>query len=325
MHWPILQICVNGGLRTISVFWPTSDVRYNVVVPDLLNRTHLQGFCLGKQAVKISCSDFMEHSECSGSQNLINRCSFQKELDDHQLDLSSNGSYRASSVNETFDTRTGDIQFVESSSLSAKQEELLDFTNQLIDETDISPESVNPDSVLTMDVIQENPSPPPDTFNADAESMSSIKTGPADIVAETKKSISDLVNEGQSFLNSSLDKVISSIRSATREASEAVDNATGDLMSATDRTGELAGNKLSAFSSDLKEASGRLGIAAVDALRGSIVVVEESLAKGFTSAAYGYGSVKELLPAGIQDALDASENKLAEFLGPVGSAFQQVC
>ncbi|KAL3506870.1 hypothetical protein ACH5RR_032252 [Cinchona calisaya] len=314
------QICIQGGLRSISPYCTTSDVRCNVVdrvVPDLLNRAQLQGVCLGKQPVKISYSNFMENCEHSGSSVVINRLSL-KVPDYHQFELLSSGNFTGR-INKSFATRTGDIEFVENSS----QEDLTVFTNQLIDESDIAPELSSPDSMLNMDVIQDDSSLPPDTFNMDTESLSGIRTSAEDVVAESNKSISDLVNEGENFLNSSLDKVTSSIRSAFKEASDAVDNATVELKSATDGTGELAGNKLSAFSSDLKEAFGRLGITAVDGLRQSIVVVEDSIAKAFTSAGYGYGSLKELLPSEIQDALKVPENKLAEFLRPVGSAFQQ--
>ncbi|XP_027119919.1 uncharacterized protein [Coffea arabica] len=318
------QICIHGGLRS-TTYWITSEIRCNVVdraVPDLFNKTHPQGVWLGKQPAKLSYSNFMDQSERSGSVNTITRCSFHKELNDHQFELLSNGCCTTGGMNESFATRAGSIQFVENSDMYAQQEELMVFMNQ-IDETNISPQPANPDSILSMDGIQDDPSLPPDTYNADTDSLSSIKTSVVDVVAETNKSISDIVNEGQNFLNSSIDTVISSIQSAFREANEALNNATGELKSSTDRIGELAGSKLSSLSSDLKEASGRLGITALDGLRQSIIVVEESLAKGFTSAAYGYGTVKELLPTEIQNALSASENKLSEFLRPVGSAFQQ--
>lgn len=98
------------------------------------------------------------------------------------------------------------------------------------------------------------------------------------------------------------------------EANKTLDNITSGLNLSIDRAGESGGNKLSGFSGDLKETSGKVGIVTVDLVRKIIVVTEDTLVKGFSSVAYSYESVKGLLPPEIQDALNASETTLSEAL-----------
>ncbi|KAJ6855734.1 hypothetical protein NC651_040390 [Populus alba x Populus x berolinensis] len=62
----------------------------------------------------------------------------------------------------------------------------------------------------------------------------------------------------------------------------------------------------------------------VDVLRGAIVVVEESIAKGASFVVYSYGSAKDLLPPEITGALNLPQERVTEILRPIGATFQQV-
>ena len=86
----------------------------------------------------------------------------------------------------------------------------------------------------------------------------------------------------------------------------------------------VSGTKLSNFSSDFKEATSKGSVIAVDLLRRAIVVLEESLANGASFAVNSYQSSKAFLPPDISNALNLSEKKASEFLGPAKAAFQQV-
>lgn len=275
-----------------------ADVRCSAldsVVPEFLNG-HLHGVFLQKQPIKVVHSKFLEHGELSNSIDIMNRCSFQKELQKKQLELLlPNGSYP---VNQSFAVGMGDLQFVENSGL-------------LLDVDDNLPNSSYLDSAVPMDDIPDGPSLISETLNA------------ADVVDNANKSISDLINKGENMFNSSVDSVLSSIKSTVEEANKALDSITSGLTLSIDGAGESAGNKLSGFSGDLKETSGKVGIVTVDLARKIIVVTEDTLVKGFSSVAYSYESVKGLLPPEIQDALNASETTLSEAFSPVGSVFQQ--
>lgn len=301
-------------VRSISSCWRVADVRCSAldsVVPEFLNG-HLHGVFLQKQPIKVLHSKFLEHGELSNSIDIMNRCSFQKEL------LLPNGSYP---VNQSFTVGMGDLQFVENSGVLAGEEKMMHFSNQLLDVADNLPNSSYLDSAVPMDDIPDDPSLISETLNVDTNSLS---TNAADIVDNANKSISDLINKGENIFNSSVDSVLSSIKSTVEEANKTLDNITSGLTLSIDRAGESAGNKLSGFSGDLKETSGKVGIVTVDLVRKIIVVTEDTLVKGFSSVAYSYESVKGLLPPEIQDALNASETTLSEAFSPVASVFQQV-
>ena len=97
-------------------------------------------------------------------------------------------------------------------------------------------------------------------------------------------------------MQSSLDTISSSIISIKEGASEAVDGAMSKGFSTFDQIGELASNRLTSFSSGLREATKKATGISVDVLRGAIVAVEESIAKGASFVVYSYGPAKNLLP-----------------------------
>ncbi|TYJ19976.1 hypothetical protein E1A91_A09G229100v1 [Gossypium mustelinum] len=86
----------------------------------------------------------------------------------------------------------------------------------------------------------------------------------------------------------------------------------------------LAGVNKSVNSSLDKEASSKANIFAVDLLRRTIVVVEDSLSNGASTFIYYYASAKERLPPEIKDTLTLYEERTGKALKPIGDALQQV-
>uniref|UniRef100_A0A6N2KZK8 Senescence domain-containing protein n=1 Tax=Salix viminalis TaxID=40686 RepID=A0A6N2KZK8_SALVM len=95
-------------------------------------------------------------------------------------------------------------------------------------------------------------------------------------------------------------------------ASEAVDDALSKIFSTFDQTGELVGDRLTSFSSGLREATKKAAGTSVDVLGGAIIAVEESITKGTSFVVYSHGSAKDLLPPEIRDALNLSEERVTE-------------
>ena len=125
-------------------------------------------------------------------------------------------------------------------------------------------------------------------------------------------------------MQSLLDTIASSITSIKEGASEAVDGALSKVFSSFDQTGELVGDRLTSFSSGLREATQKATGTSVDVLRVAIAVVEESIAKGASFVVYSYGPTKDLLPPKIRGALNLSEERVTQILRPIGATFQQV-
>ncbi|KAH8480138.1 hypothetical protein H0E87_030394 [Populus deltoides] len=96
------------------------------------------------------------------------------------------------------------------------------------------------------------------------------------------------------------------------------------VFSTFDQIGELASNRLTSFSSGLREATKKATGISVDVLRGAIIAVEESIAKGASFVVYSYGSAKDLLPPKITGALNLPEERATEILRSIGTTFQQV-
>ncbi|KAI9382809.1 hypothetical protein POPTR_014G182410v4 [Populus trichocarpa] len=124
----------------------------------------------------------------------------------------------------------------------------------------------------------------------------SLKAGFDNFLSEVRDSIKTSVNKGGNVVQSLLDTIASSITSIKEGASEAVDGALSKVFSSFDQTGELVGDRLTSFSSGLREATQKATGTSVDVLRVAIVVVEESIAKGASFVVYSYGPAKNLLP-----------------------------
>ncbi|KAL9382606.1 hypothetical protein Peur_025641 [Populus x canadensis] len=170
----------------------------------------------------------------------------------------------------------------------------------------------------------ENPSLGSDSLEMDKDSLSSAKAAFDDFLGEVRDSINTSVNNGGNVVQSSLDTITSSITSIKEGASEAVDGALSKVFSTFDQTGELAGGRLTSFSSGLREATQNATGTSVDVLRVAIAAVEESIAKGASFVVYSYGPAKDLLPPKIRGALNLSEERVTQILRPIGATFQQV-
>ncbi|XP_048230422.1 uncharacterized protein LOC8286369 isoform X2 [Ricinus communis] len=212
------------------------------------------------------------------------------------------------------------LEHAESYSISGAEEGLMDFTGQSTDNADSLTSAVESDIMSTSVMTPENPSTVSDSGN---DSLSSVNTSFGDFVDGVRDSLSTSMSKGENALQNSLDAITSSITSITKGANETVDNAFSRVFSAVDQTKGLTNNKLTTFSSDLKEATSKAAVFSGDVLRGTIIAVENSIIKGASFVVYSYGSAKELLPPEIKDALNLFEEKTVQILRPIGTFSQQ--
>lgn len=217
-----------------------------------------------------------------------------------------------------------DLKFVESPSSSGGEEKLLNFTDQVIDTTNLLPKSADPLSITTTDVISDGSTLVSDSLSSKADSLSNLKTSVEDVFGVVKETISDSAKKGEYVLTSTVDTITSSVTSALKDANEALNSASGKVTSTVDQTGNSASNTVSIFANDSKEAFGKLGSFSVNVLRQSILAIEDYLRQGGTLVVYAYGSAKEFLPPEIRNLLNISEERVGKILKPAGTAFQQV-
>ncbi|KAK6255520.1 hypothetical protein SCA6_016825 [Theobroma cacao] len=310
------QISFHGGLRPFTPFQKDFQSRCNAQDKSVLgmsNGNHLHRMSFKPQAMESFYSNFVESAEQPVSMDLINRYSCPDELDDVKCTFSNEGSPSIQAINESTPFEVGQLKYVETSSLSAAEEKLVDLTNQSAESTNDSVGMVGPETVTTVDMLPDNSTAASSSLNFDNDSLSSVKTGLDDFLSGFNESINSSVNKGENAVKSLLDNITSSINSVTTSASEAVDNVQAS-----------ASNKVSNLSNDLTEALGKANAFLVDLLRRTIVVVEDSLSNGASSLVYFYGSAKERLPPEINDALALYEERTGTALKPVGAAFQQV-
>ncbi|KAA8532149.1 hypothetical protein F0562_006709 [Nyssa sinensis] len=317
------QIPLHGRLPPFSSYRKAFEVRCIVedgVALDLSSGSHHQGVSFKTQAASSFYSNIIKSTKKSDSMDFINTSSYQNELDDTKSEFSNSWSYSIGEINEPHPVGMGDSKFIESSS---GEEQLMDFTDQFTENTDIVPNPADPQTLTTFDVIPDNLTSLSDSGNIYNDS-SSVRRNVEDNFAGVNEYINASVNKVENVLKNSVDTITSSIASTFKGANEAVDNAVSKVTSAIDNTGDLVGNTLTGVSNDLKEASIKVGIISVDVLRHAIVAVEDFLIQGGNFVVYAYGSVKESLSPEIQNSLNLSEERVIKTLRPVGSAFQQV-
>ncbi|CAI0397026.1 unnamed protein product [Linum tenue] len=171
------------------------------------------------------------------------------------------------------------------------------------------------------------------SVNANLESASSAVSGSSlssatasfdDLLSRIQDSVGTSLNKGESTVTDSLDTINSSLTSITKSASQAVDSIWSRVLSNIDQSGDLASNRLSGLLNNSKEATTRLTGVSADALRKTIIAVEDSIVKGAYVVVYSYGSAKELLPPEIKDGVNVTEDQAIKILRPIGTAFQQV-
>lgn len=287
----------------------------------LKNGTHLQRVCFKTQATKSLYSSFVENSK-SVSIDFINSC--PNELDDISCKPSNAWSYSVEAANEMNPMGSGELKYIEDSSVPAVEEGLVDFADRMTENADKLMAPVEPKTTLAIELTPENPTTTFDSLDMDNSSISNIKSSFDDFLAGVNESFSSSMIKGENAVKSSLDTITSSLTSIKKSTSEAVDNVVSRVFSSFDQTGGSAGSKLTNFSTDLKEASSKATVAAVDVLRNTIVALEESITNGASFVVYYYGTTKESLPPEIRDALNLYEDRAVKLWRPVGSALQQV-
>ncbi|XVF65816.1 hypothetical protein PTKIN_Ptkin09bG0281200 [Pterospermum kingtungense] len=310
------QISFHGGLRPFTPFQKEFQYRFNTQDKSVLgmsNGNHLHRMSFKPQAMESFYPNFVESAEQAMPMDLINSYSCPNELDDRKCNFSNVWSSSVDAINESTPLGAGELKDVDTSSISAVEERLVDLTNQSVENTNNAMGMVGPETMSTIDRTPENPTAASSSLNFDNGSASSVKTGLDDFLAGVNESFNSSVNKGETAVKSLLDKITSSITSVTTSASQTVDNAQA-----------LANNKVSNLSSDLKEASSKANAFAVDLLRHTIVVVEDYLSNGASSFVCYYASAKERLPPEIKDALNLYEERTGKALKPVGAALQQV-
>lgn len=310
------QISFHGGLRPFTSFQKDFQFRCNAQDKSVLgmpNGNHLHRMSFKPQAMESFYSNFVESTEQPVPMDLINSYSCPDELDDVKCNFSDVWSSSVKAINESTPPGVGELKYVETSSTSAAEEKLVDLTNQSVENANNSMGMIGPEAMSTGDSLPENATGASSSLNFDNDSVSSLKTGLDDFLAGVNETFNSSVNKGENAVKGLVDKITSSITSVTTTASDAVDNAQA-----------LANNKVSNLSSDLKEALSKANAFAVDLLRHTIVVVEDSLSNGASSSVYYYGSAKERLPPEIKDALTLYEERTEKALKPVGAALQQV-
>lgn len=283
----------------------------------LSNGSHFQSDLIRTNAVKSLYSNFVKGAEKSVSANLVNEHSCQNGSD--YLKYSYMWSSSTGDVYENPPMGSFELKYIENSDLPATENGLVD---QLNGNENVLSESAQPETITSIDLSSFDLTPEPSTSGAPSVSLD-VK-GFEEFVAGVSQSFNESVGKADNALKSTLETINSSISSIIKSANDAVDGAVGKAFSSFDRTGELAGNRLTDFSIGLKETTSTAAVVAIDLLRRTIVAVEDALANGTSFVLYSYQSAKGSFPPEIRDALNLSEEKATEILGPTKIAFQKV-
>lgn len=219
---------------------------------------------------------------------------------------------------------TGGVKYVENSSLSAGEETLLDVSGQPGEIASVQVLPVQPETVLTDDNASEKMLFVSDSLNVDNNSVSNVKASAEDFLDRVNESFNASIQQGENAIEKSLDTINSSISTLIKQANQSVDNAFNGVFSSVDQIGEQGRNGLTNFSAGFKDGSIKASVSAIDLLRQVVVAIENSLINATSFVVYSYGSVKELFPPEIRNALSSSEQKAAEILSPIRTGFQQV-
>lgn len=321
-YYIVVQVPIYGGFKSLSPHWMTFDANCNSVdkvVQNFSNGLHLHVASFKRRPV--SCF-YSNYSKQCASMGMNDRSLYQNGLENIRHFTQS--SYQVGLIDETHHLGPNGMIFVDSSSNSAADDQLMDFISKAIDNTEALPNYADVESVTSFDSVPTVPPPVSDSLNIDVNSLPGQETNFADIVSEMNKSTADIINGGENVLNNVFDSVTSSLTTSLTNANEAVDDAITEIISFVNKSGESAGNKLTGLSSELKEASGRAGLFALDVLRGTIIVVEDSLIQGGKTVGYAYSFVREFLPPEFQEALSLYEDIVEKVLNPAGTTFQQV-
>ncbi|KAI3455488.1 hypothetical protein Pfo_012151 [Paulownia fortunei] len=319
------KVPFHGGFKSLSPYWKTFDVNCSYadkVVLSFSNGVHADRASFERLPASFFYSNYVGNSEQCVSMGVSDRSLYQSGLGN--IKQLAQSSYQVGVLDEPHRLGPNGMIFVDSSSNFDGDDQVMDFISKTVDNTDTLPNYADPESVMSFDGVPIDPPPVSDSLNIDVDSLSGQQTNFTDIVPEINESTADTINGGENVLNNLFDTITSSVTTTITNANEAVDNAINEIISFINKSGESAGNKLTGLSSELKETSGRAGLVALDVLRGTIVVVEDSLIQGAKTVRYAYNSAKEFLPPEFQEALSLSEESVTKVLNPAGTAFQQV-
>ncbi|XP_042049942.1 uncharacterized protein LOC121795469 [Salvia splendens] len=205
-----------------------------------------------------------------------NSCLYLNNVGKSKLFLSASRSlYRSGSPNlrqcglSSYRVRVKDgARCLGSDNIVFVDDQLVDFLMNTVDNAEALPvESVVPSHLVFH------------SFDMDEDSLSYLEAKLSDIVSKLRDSAADASKIGESVL-----------KNTNRAVSDSIDEII--LFVKKSAGSQSPGGMLSGLFSELKEASGRAGPFALDVLRGTIVVGEDSLIRGGKAVGYAYSFVK---------------------------------
>ncbi|OVA11051.1 Rhodanese-like domain [Macleaya cordata] len=313
------QILFHFGLRPLSPLGKGINIRWILegrVFLGVPNGISARRVSFKTQATKFVYSHVIERPEVSGSVELTNSSPHLNELYNLGPGFSNNWSDSIEAINGSMPMGRGELSYVESSGISAVEEKLLYLPDQLTYSTN----ELSADAAVD---ASENTTSISDSLVVADDALTKLKTIIGEFVSGVNVSIDASVDKGDRAVKNTLDAVTSLITNTAKSVTEAVDSSVNSLSFNVNQAGNLAGNGVTGFSGDLKEATSKASSVAIDVLRQTIVSVEDYLASGTTFVVYYYSSAKELLPPEVRNALTLTEEKAIQFLSPVKTAFKQ--
>ncbi|KAL2920813.1 Calcium sensing receptor chloroplastic [Bienertia sinuspersici] len=293
------QILLNDGLRYVTRSHKDFTVRClsgDATIPSLSS-----GVCLQKEAANPLNYDFV-----GGHKSLLNEWHYNTEK----------------MMTDTFFRGQQHLTYVEDSAAFVSQEEQLG--DNLVNSADVllEPSTNEPTSILER--VAESNSNVSDSLGIGDDSLPSSSTSFEDVLSQTTETIRASFGKGENALNSSVDKITSTITDIIKDGNETIENLTTKVLSSFDEAGELTRSKLSNVPGGLKQSSSKAVVVALDLVRKTIYVVEDSLVKGSKFVYYSYETSKEFLPSDIQNPLKSIEEKASDISRLVGMVFLQV-
>ncbi|CAO2838267.1 unnamed protein product [Amaranthus hypochondriacus] len=296
------QILLNDGLRYLTRSQKMFGIRClsgDTSIPSMSNGLCPGGF-LQKEAVNSLNYDFVEG---------------------HKM-LMTEWSYSTGTMNDAFLRGREHLTFVEDSAAFVSQENQLGYDVE--NSADILLQTPNIDPISIVDRIADSTSNVSDTVGSSSQPLPLSSSSIESVLSQTNESIRASFGKGESTLNSFVDNITSSITDVVKEGNETIEQLTSKVLSSFDQAGDLARAKLNSLPSTLQQSSSKAAVVALDLLRKTILVVEDSLVKGSKFVYYSYETSKDFLPPEIQNGIKSFEGKTSDILRPVGMVFVQV-
>lgn len=229
--------------------------------------------------------------------------------------------YATGRISGSFSMGGEHLKYVDYASGPVSQGEQL--SDVLANSTDILLEPANSEPSI-LEKVADSTADVLDALSIDSDTLPTSTNTAENFLSEKNESIGASISKGADALNSSLDEATSTITGIIKDGNKGVENLTSKVLSSFSQTSEITRNRLINLPNDLNEASSKAGVVALDLLRKTIIVAEDSLVKGAKFVYYSYESSKEFLPPEIQNALVSFEDKASEISRPVGMVFLQV-